>query len=321
MPSPKISVIVPVYNVEKYLLRCVDSILVQTLTDFELLLIDDGSTDNSGAICDGYAAKDSRIRVFHKPNGGVSSARNLGLDNARGEWITFADSDDYVYPNWLENYNIGKIDEDIDLTIQGVWTDKPLNNLVHKLTYSLGFEGSVTDAIQRLNDSYIFGYLWIKIFRRNVIDAFNLRFDEGLNFLEDEMWMIEYLSHSQRVVAYDRIGYFYHVPNWNHKYNINLIIYKKLLDKSNEYGFEYLKRKYAKYITEVLTFNFLEKKSRYRKETIKNIKYYLVSYERYCTIQPLSRYIIFHFPWLNMVTLLYSSHVWVKAKLYNLLSQ
>ncbi len=100
---PQISIIVPVYNIEKYFHRCVDSILSQTFTDFELLLINDGSNDNSGAICDEYAAKDARIRVFHKENGGVSSARNLGLDNAKGEWITFVDSDDYVKPDYLSN--------------------------------------------------------------------------------------------------------------------------------------------------------------------------------------------------------------------------
>ena len=93
---PKISVIVPVYNTEKYLDRCIQSILAQTYTDFELLLVDDGSTDSSGAICDKYAEQDSRVRVFHKENGGVSSARNQGLDNAKGEWITFVDSDDWV---------------------------------------------------------------------------------------------------------------------------------------------------------------------------------------------------------------------------------
>lgn len=85
--NPKISVIVPVYNVEKYLRRCIDSILSQTFSDFELLLIDDGSKDKSGDICDEYAAKDARIRVFHKDNGGVSSARNLGLVKANGEFI------------------------------------------------------------------------------------------------------------------------------------------------------------------------------------------------------------------------------------------
>ena len=100
--NPKISVIIPVYNAEKYLRRCVDSILAQIFTDFELLLIDDGSKDKSGVICDEYAKKDNRVKVFHKENGGVSSARNLGLDNARGEWIGFIDSDDMVKPEYLD---------------------------------------------------------------------------------------------------------------------------------------------------------------------------------------------------------------------------
>lgn len=94
--SPKVSVIVPVHKVEKYLPECIDSILAQTFTDFELILVDDGSPDSSGKICDDYASRDSRIRVFHKENGGVSSARNLGMDNARGEWIMFVDSDDTI---------------------------------------------------------------------------------------------------------------------------------------------------------------------------------------------------------------------------------
>lgn len=101
MNNPKVSVIVPVYNVEKLLQRCIDSILAQTFTDFELLLIDDGSKDKSGEICDEYAAKDSRIRVFHKQNGGVSTARNLGIDKAQGEWIYFVDSDDSNFRNTI----------------------------------------------------------------------------------------------------------------------------------------------------------------------------------------------------------------------------
>ena len=93
---PVISVIGPVYNVEPYLAQCINSILSQSFEDFEVLLVDDGSKDKSGAICDEYARKDSGVRVFHKENGGVSSARNLGLDNVRGEWIAFVDSDDWV---------------------------------------------------------------------------------------------------------------------------------------------------------------------------------------------------------------------------------
>lgn len=95
---PQISVIVPVYNAEKSLNRCVDSILAQTFTDFELILVNDGSKDSSGQICDRYVLSDPRVRVIHKSNGGVSSARNLGLDAAGCEFITFCDSDDYTPP-------------------------------------------------------------------------------------------------------------------------------------------------------------------------------------------------------------------------------
>ncbi|MDT6814838.1 glycosyltransferase, partial [Enterococcus faecium] len=92
----EISIIVPVYKVEKYLRKCVDSILAQTFTDFEVILVDDGSPDNSGKICDEYAEKDNRVRVIHKENGGLSSARNAGIDVARGKYLGFVDSDDYI---------------------------------------------------------------------------------------------------------------------------------------------------------------------------------------------------------------------------------
>lgn len=106
MNNPKISVIVPVYNAEKYLHRCVDSILAQTFTDFEVLLINDGSKDKSGTICDDYAKLDSRVRVFHKENGGVSSARNIGVENMVGDYSIHVDSDDEILPTMYEKlYN------------------------------------------------------------------------------------------------------------------------------------------------------------------------------------------------------------------------
>jgi glycosyltransferase involved in cell wall biosynthesis len=101
MEYPQISIIVPVYNAENYLNRCVDSILTQTFTDFEIILVNDGSSDNSGAICDEYALKDNRIKVIHKRNGGVSSARNIGIENSIGKWITFIDADDYIEAGFL----------------------------------------------------------------------------------------------------------------------------------------------------------------------------------------------------------------------------
>ena len=99
---PLISVIVPVYKVETYLPTCVDSILSQTFSDFELILVDDGSPDACGAMCDGYAREDSRIRVIHQKNGGLSAARNTGLDIAKGEYVTFVDSDDVIAPDCLQ---------------------------------------------------------------------------------------------------------------------------------------------------------------------------------------------------------------------------
>ena len=121
---PKISIIVPIYKTEQYLQRCIDSILAQTFTNFELLLIEDGSPDNSGKICDKYALKDSRIKVYHKENGGVSSARNLGLDHATGEWITFCDSDDWVNKDWLELFILNS---NTDMVIQSYYVSTITN--------------------------------------------------------------------------------------------------------------------------------------------------------------------------------------------------
>ena len=99
-----ISVIIPVYNSEKYLHKCIDSVLSQSYTNFEVILVNDGSTDKSGAICDEYAEKDEKVRVFHKENGGVSSARNLGIEKAIGKYVCFIDSDDWVYDKLLESF-------------------------------------------------------------------------------------------------------------------------------------------------------------------------------------------------------------------------
>lgn len=113
----KVSIIVPVYNVERYLNKCIDSILSQTFKDFELILVDDGSTDSSSQICDEYLKKDNRIKVIHKNNGGLSSARNIGLDMAKGEYISFIDSDDYVSNKYIEILYTDILNNDADISI------------------------------------------------------------------------------------------------------------------------------------------------------------------------------------------------------------
>ena len=205
-----ISVIVPVYKVEKYLRRCVDSIFAQTFADFELLLVDDGSPDNSGKICDEYAALDPRVRVFHKPNGGVSSARNLGLENARGEWISFIDSDDWVDRTYLEKLMQGK---EADLSVcsfklentDEVWPDE----LESKLWHAEEVKDLLLTRMHR-TQAYI-SAPWCKLFRRDIIEIHRLRFDESLNTREDTIFSFQYLSYindiytvSDRIYHYDR---------------------------------------------------------------------------------------------------------------------
>ena len=123
---PTISVIVPVYKVEKYIHRCIDSILNQTFRDFELILVDDGSPDNCGTICDEYAAKDSRIRVIHQENGGLSAARNAGIDwafaNSDSQWLTFIDSDDWVHPEYLERLLNAAVENHVAVSVCGYVT-------------------------------------------------------------------------------------------------------------------------------------------------------------------------------------------------------
>ena len=218
--TPVVSIIVPVYNAEKFLHRCIDSILAQTYQDFELLLIDDGSKDSSGAICDEYAAQDARVRVFHKENGGVSSARNVGLDNARGEWITFVDSDDYTYPCWLENYDI-EHNAEFDLICQGFETDRDFTDYYgvdNNTRHGFYFKGDIKEGLELLFDNNILGYPWCKAFKREIIKNNNLKFDISIKFKEDELFLFQYSVFANNIICTKKVGYFYEIPNWKAKY-------------------------------------------------------------------------------------------------------
>lgn len=135
--TPEISIIVPVYNAGRYLHECVESIIAQTFTDWELLLVDDGSTDGSHAICDDYAVSDSRIRAIHQPNGGVSAARNSGLDKASGQRIAFIDADDRVEPNYLEALHKPAYADITMCAFRFQHTD----NQLHKQVIAISFSG------------------------------------------------------------------------------------------------------------------------------------------------------------------------------------
>lgn len=193
-----ISVIVPVYKVENSIHRCIDSVLNQSFQDWELILINDGSPDNSGAICDEYATKDNRIRVLHKENGGVSSARNLGLDNAKGDWIVFIDGDDTIAPDHLR---LISENTEHDLIVFGMATDRYTQEgelfhtssvlIPHK--YVQGFDKLKVDY-SLINKSLNMESSCCKGFRRNVIEAHNIRFNPEMICFEDFDFVLRYMK-------------------------------------------------------------------------------------------------------------------------------
>ena len=203
MKTPKISIIVPVYNAERCLHRCIDSILAPTFRDFELLLIDDGSKDNSGYICDEYAEKDERVKVWHKENGGVSSARNVGLDNARGEWVTFADSDD-----WLESNAFAYYDE---LTNKHTFDYLYCGYYLNDIPEISDIEGNF-DILNFLNKSE-FDKLWYGLYSRLVIKDNNIRFNETITLSEDKLFNYQFLKYCCQVYCAKVAFYHYSFGN------------------------------------------------------------------------------------------------------------
>lgn len=201
MNSPLISIIVPVYNTEKYLDQCIQSVLAQTYTNWELLLIDDGSTDSSGAICDKYAAEDNRIRVFHKENGGVSSARNLGLDNAKGEWITFVDSDDCLYEYALSALYSKSSEVDIvTATIEQigkVWEQSKLGEI------------DADRYMKGLLDGTIYGYQYATLYRYSLFADHRTSIPADLKIGEDVLFKLDIARYIKRAINIPDVIYWY----------------------------------------------------------------------------------------------------------------
>lgn len=214
---PEISIIVPVYKVEQYLSRCVESILAQTFTDFELILVDDGSPDRCPQICDEYSKRDKRIRVIHKKNGGVSDARNIGIDVATGEFIAFVDSDDWLVNDIYEYaLNIQK-QYNADIVEFGIRKVKDEKDAI--IEKQMEKEGKVIslsglDILPRIYQDKMGGSIaaWNKLFRRSIFNT--LRFEVG-RLYEDTLLMPEAFFAADVCVACDRIGYFYFQGNLN----------------------------------------------------------------------------------------------------------
>ena len=207
MQSPIISVIVPVYNAEHYLRSCVDSILKQTFPLFEILLIDDGSTDGSGTLCDKLAETDQRIRVFHQANGGVSAARNKGLDEAKGKWIHFTDSDDELYPDSLDYlYQQATREEGTDLVIAEPTKYNVEGQIIYHLEEKEDDEKKL-DLQQALKIMYkpihgYQGYLFTKLFKNQIIQEEQLRFNPLIFYNEDRLFCTQYICKTTGIIRY-----------------------------------------------------------------------------------------------------------------------
>lgn len=197
--EPKVSIIVPVYNAQEYLKRCVDSILSQDYRDFELLLMDDGSKDASGEICDAYAQQDGRVRVIHKENSGVSDTRNQALELARGTFLQFLDSDDWIVPEAtrllvrsMEEYNCDMVISDF-YRVSGERLAQKGDIEEDKVMSRQEFASYM---IENPADFY-YGVLWNKMYRRSIIEEYHIRMDTSISWCEDFLFNLEYIRHAE----------------------------------------------------------------------------------------------------------------------------
>ena len=210
MNNPQISIIVPVYNVENYLHKCLDSIQNQLFTNWECLLVDDGSTDDSGIMCDEYAAKDSRFRAFHQENQGVSSARNAGIKKANGAWACFVDSDDWLDSLYLQNFADFEIDS-YQLIMQSFIIEDTIrkrNTTTIFPTKSFNSNAEVVRFLEETPNVHN-GFIWHRIFRLDIIKNEKIIFPEDISFAEDGWFFFDYMSHINQALSIDKIGYHY----------------------------------------------------------------------------------------------------------------
>jgi glycosyltransferase involved in cell wall biosynthesis len=210
MQGSVVSIIVPVYKVEQYLDRCVQSIVNQTYKNLEIILVDDGSPDNCPAMCDDWAAKDSRIRVIHKENGGLSSARNAGLEMVTGAFLQFTDSDDWLEPEMIA-YLIDLAERnEADVVRCGYFESYETDEPDHPVGESRCVQPDVADQIiDLMNDGYLSGVVWNKLYRRTVVG--DVRYDPADGCSEDILYNFRVLSKTQKVIYGDKPLYHYAV--------------------------------------------------------------------------------------------------------------
>ena len=229
MNEKLISVIVPIYNVSKYISRCIESILAQKYNNIEIILINDGSTDESGKICDEYAKKDLRIKVIHKKNEGVSKTRNYGIDIANGEYITFIDADDYIEKDmYFDMMNIQHLNVIPDIVTSGYYYETEAgkifdsSNINHELYDILNSE----NAFNEIFSGRFGAYIWNKLFKKELLDEFKIRFEPQIYSGEDLLFVCECISNAKNIVHCNQ-NYYHYVKRkdsvTNSKFNSKLL--------------------------------------------------------------------------------------------------
>lgn len=253
--KPLISVIVPIWNVEKYLDKCVESIINQSYTNLEIILVDDESPDNCPKMCDEWAKKDSRIKVIHKKNGGVSSARNDGIDKSNGEYVSFVDSDDYIEKDYIKDMYNKLIETNSKYICCG------FNKIYHNGREMINSDGRVIEFSQNeyikalLNVQNGYGFVHMKLIAKEVIG--NVRFATDLVVGEDALFNVKICSNIEKAIVYNKALY-------NYRISLNSAVRKYDDNYVNKYTDSMMKMK-----------NYIEKKYSFNQEIITNIYNYI----------------------------------------------
>lgn len=211
-----ITVIVPVYNCEKFIGKCIESVQRQTYKDWFLILVDDGSPDNAGAICEQYAKKDERIKVLHQLNGGPGKARNNGIQHCKTRWFTFLDSDDVIEPDYLANFHLENLQSDYALSMQGFKRVDMQGNVLDEVNeFSDGVYRGIEEIAKALhdNDVFMYGQSCGKLYNKVLVSLYNIMLSTELKLSEDHLFYMQYLMHVTEVQTHSGVKYCYQMAD------------------------------------------------------------------------------------------------------------
>ena len=308
----KISIIIPIYNCENYVKNCINSLLEQTYSNIEILLIDDGSTDNSYEVCKKFSMKDNRIKVFHKENGGVSSARNFGIKVSTGEYISFIDSDDWVDERYCEILLNG-IKKEADLSVVGFNQTKEVKKIT--VSYDDNYEVLNTNEAYRyiFREFNFFGFPWNKLYKKSIIELLGDKpFDEDIHACEDTLFNSRYLTKCSNNIVYNKSHLYCYYQRLDSATKIKEVNSKKLsvfksLDEIEKIYLEFSKENlvylyifylYNYYLLQILIINTKSSIKLDKKNAKRKFKYILKS-KKIGIVEKIKIIVKFKFPRIN----------------------